>query len=128
MSLMGKENKMDKLTKKENNTKEILRDIFLFGGVSLAAGYLGLASMTHEFSPKKQIQEYIRIEAEKMQEKSRETMINQKYESIFEKENPQSFQDSVDLYQKYGLPIKLLNPSFEQKKEAVNKLEMEALK
>lgn len=107
----------------EYTLKGILHDLYALAGVSAIAGYFALVSSTDAWSPGRQFQELGRIEAEKKKQENKERMVECKYKNIFRKENPQNFQDSLDIYLKYGLPIKLLNPSFQEKEEAVNKLE-----
>jgi hypothetical protein len=103
----------------------VFHDIYALAGVFAVSGYLGFAGLTKEWSPKKQFEAYSKIEAEKKKNEKIKIMTECKYKNIFKKENSKTFSDSIDIYQKYGLPIRLLEPSFEQKQEAVNKLEKE---
>jgi hypothetical protein len=108
--------------------KGIFHDLYALGGVFALSGYLGVVSMTNSCSPKKQIKELNRIENEKRKQEYHERFINSEYERMFERENPKTFQDSVDVYQKYGLPIKLLEPTIKEKENLVNKIVGEFVK
>ena len=50
---------------------------------------------------------------------------NYYYERIFKDADAKTFQDSLEIYQKYGLPIILLNPTLEQKEKAIKQNELE---
>jgi hypothetical protein len=103
--------------------KEIFHDFYALAGVFAVSGYLGFVGLTKEWSPKKQFEEYNRMESERKKNENRRVIVEKKYNGMFESENPKTFQDSVEIYLKYGLPIKLLEPSFQQKQEAINRLE-----
>ncbi len=122
-SLNYRRKNKDKLEGREYDAKDILHDFYALAGVFALSGYLGTLSLTKEWEPKKQLEEIERIKVENQKEEDRKMLIEKKYNGIFESENPQTFQDSLNIYLKYGLPIKLLSPSFEQREEAVNKLE-----
>lgn len=122
-SLNYRRKNKDKLEGREYDAKEIFHDLYALAGVFALSGYLGNVGLTKEWELKKQLEEIERIEVEKMKEENRKMLIEKKYNEIFEGENPQTLKDSLEIYIKYGLPIKLLSPTFEQREEAVNKLE-----
>jgi hypothetical protein len=96
--------------------------IALFGGVLFSLYTIG-GIFTKAWTPK-QMREYnerSKIEADMKEEHIGN--VNYEYERIFD--NAKTFQDSVEIYQKFGLPIILSKPSFKQKEEAVKQNELE---
>jgi hypothetical protein len=94
----------------------------LFGGIVFSLYLIG-GIFTKSWTPK-QMREYnekSRIEAEMKKEYT--DKVNYEYNRIYE--NAKTFQDSVEVYQKFGLPIILSKPSFKQKEEAVRQNELE---
>ena len=71
----------------------------------------------------KQYNEKSRIEQQIKTEHKNE--VNYFYNRIFE--GAENIKDSVDIYQKYGLPIKLLNPTLEEKERAIKQNRLENL-
>lgn len=67
---------------------------------------------------------YYKIEEEKQKAKQKyQNQINSSYNSLFK--NAENFEDSLEIYKKYGLPIKLQPVSFEEKEKIVNQNSLE---
>jgi hypothetical protein len=101
--------------------KAMFHNIYALAGVCIVGSYITFSAITGAWTPK-QIKQY----NEKIKEKEFiEAVENREvdfwYGRIFEEENAKTFQDSVDIYQKYGLPIKLLEPTIQQKENANKK-------
>jgi hypothetical protein len=107
-------------------TKHYLRNTSIIGGFLILFSYFIAGISTGAWTPK-QIKEYSKKaeieQAERIQYRNR---IDSSYNQLFE--NCASFQDSVDIYKKYGLPIKLRYPSFEDKENAVKQKLLENIK
>lgn len=94
-------------------------------GILTLAIYGSLGAVTGAWTPKqmKAYDEKIRIEQQIETEHKKE--INYKFNRIFGKAI--TFQDSVDIYQKYNLPITLQNITFEQKEKAIKQNQLERM-
>jgi hypothetical protein len=104
---------------KENYVR---KGLLIFGGVVLSL-YLVGGIFTRAWTPK-QMKEYNEMKRIETGMKAEHTSkINYEYKRIFD--NAKTFQDSVDIYQKLGLPIILSKPSFKQKEEAIKQNELE---
>jgi hypothetical protein len=111
--------------KTSDRTKNYLRNTLVIAGSFVSILYFIAGISTGAWTPK-QIKEYSRKaeieQAERVQYRNR---IDSSYNQLFE--NCASFQDSVDIYKKYGLPIKLRYPSFEDKENAVKQKLLEEI-
>jgi len=110
--------------KKKNATKDLFHDAYATVGILGLVIWLTGGVFLGTWTPKqiKQYNEKLRIELELKTQDIGD--INYRYNRLFE--NAINFNDSLKIYEKYSLPIKLLEPSIEQKKRAIeeqNKLE-----
>lgn len=103
--------------------KHYVRNAFYIIAGSVLSLYATAVLFTKGWTPK-QMREYGEKERIKIQiESEHKSEADYNYGRIFE--NAKTFQDSVDIYKKYGLPIKLLTPSAEQKEKAIKQNELE---
>ncbi len=96
------------------------------GRLFLTAGYIiyGTASWATGSLNPKVWSEKVKEGNEKMQLKQQyENKVDSTYNSLFQ--DTKTFQDSLEIYQKYGLPIKLEPVSFEEKEKIVNENSLE---
>ncbi len=105
--------------------KEFILPMAGGSAIVLLGCYILVGITTKVWTPK-QIKEYNRIEKIKTQiESELKSYVDYRFNRIFEDANAKTFQDSVDIYQKYGLPIKLLNPTLIQKEKTIKQNELE---
>lgn len=86
------------------------------GRVFLTSAYItyGIVSCAHDSLNPKVWNANMKENYTIMQEKQRyENKVDSAYDSLFK--DAENFQDSLEIYQKYGLPIKLEDPSFKEK-------------
>jgi len=105
-------------TREKSLGREVLDKAKYAGKVLLMMGAIGSLGLILTTRRDKRV-----IEQEV--EKAHLYEVNYEYGKIFK--NAYNFQDSVDIYQKYGLPIKLLEPSLEQKEKAIKQNRLENL-
>jgi hypothetical protein len=105
--------------------KAMFHNVYALTGIIILGVYIPFGATTGAWTPK-QIHIYnLEKKVDRVLDEMNTDYINHHFNQMFEKENPKTFQDSVDIYQKYGLPIKLLKPTIKQKEEAINKMELE---
>jgi hypothetical protein len=99
--------------------------LYAIAGIFTLAIYGSLGAITGAWTPKqmKAYNEKVKIEAQMESEHKKE--VEYRYDKIFENSNAKTIEDSVEIYKKYGLPIKLLNPTLEQKEKAIKQNELE---
>lgn len=123
-NLINYTNKFNKgLVKDTHFNKMFFHSIYTALSIAALGSYSLIGFTTHTWTLKqwKEYHEKVRIEQE--MEKAQLDEVNYEYSKIFE--NATNFQDTVDIYQKYGLPIILLNPSLEKKEKAIKQNELE---
>jgi hypothetical protein len=103
--------------------KNYLRNGAVLAGALLAVGYIGGGILTGVWTPKQMKAYSEKVRIEQQIEAEHKGDIDYKFNILFK--NAKNFQDSVDVYNKYGLPIKLLTPTHEEKEEAVKQSELE---
>lgn len=105
--------------------KSFLHSIYAFAGIAAVGGYLSAAIGTSEWKPKEINKYFNELNQEANIEREKIRLINEEYYKMIEKENPETFQDSLDIYLKYGFPIKLVEPTPEQRKSALERMTKE---
>ena len=104
-------------------TKEFFIPILKTASVAVGGSALVLytvGGVVHNVWTPKQIKEYnekFRLE-QKVYFEHQHT-VDSTYTNLFQ--DAKSTQDSIDIYQKWGLPIQLLSPTIQQKEEAIQK-------
>lgn len=104
-----------------NNSWKVLA----LGAIVPFSIWVSLVAATGAWTPKqmKQYSEQERIKAEV--EAEYKSYTEYRFNRIFKDADAKTFNDSVNIYQKYGLPIKLLEPSLGQKENAIKQNELE---
>lgn len=122
-SLINYTVRLNKKLTKETPLGSAFHTLYGAGAIATLALYAFLGVETGAWTPA-QIKQYNEKERIKAQmEAEHKSEVDYFYNRMFE--NAKSKEDSVGIYQKYGLPIKLLNPSFEQKEKAIKQNELE---
>jgi hypothetical protein len=100
----------------------IRNGLLIMGGL-LFSLYVTTGISTGAWTPKqiKAYNERVRIEQELKDQHLKE--VNYFYNRLFEKAI--TFQDSVEIYKKYNLPINIKNPTLNQKEKAIKQNELE---
>jgi hypothetical protein len=110
---------------KEDRDKETLHSLYGLFGIFALSIYLSGGLFTGTWTPK-QIKEYSeKSEIEKADRIQYEKSIDSSYNNLFR--NSVSFEDSLEIYKKSRLPIKLISPTIEEKERAVRFNELEEL-
>lgn len=105
--------------------ESFFHNIYAVAGIATVMGYGFSIAASSEWKPKEIKRYFNEIHEEANQEKENIRLINEEYDKMIEKENPKTFQDSLDIYLKYGLPIKLVEPTPEQRKSALERMTKE---
>ncbi len=110
---------MSTLTRDNKNLGgKVLNGTLRIGALVLGTYFIG-GSFTEAWTSK-QIKENIQKTKIEQEEKIQyQNKIDSLYNKLFEN------ADSLDIYKKYGLPIKLLKPTLEQKEWAIEQNELE---
>ena len=103
--------------------KSFFHDIYALAGIVTLGGYLTFGAMTGAWTPR-QINEY------ELKKRVDEAFIEispkyakDKFDKIAGKKHPKNLQDSLNICDKYELPVKILNLTDTQKTEIINSIE-----
>jgi hypothetical protein len=124
-SAINYQEKRDKGLIDKNNPNGILHGMYALAGVGFLFSYILFETTTGAWTPKqiKAYNEKVRIEQQIETEHKKE--VEYKYDKIFEDTKTRNFWDSLEIYKKYNLPFKFVEPTLEQKEKVIKQSNLE---
>jgi hypothetical protein len=105
------------------DAKKLKKQRFIFSSAIIGLFYMFISSSYGSLNPL----DWNKIEKEKLQREQERMNYEIKVDSVYDNflKNLPSFKDSLDFYLRNNLPIKLKEPSLEQKEEVIKKNNLE---